>query len=311
MKHREDGLVVVAISPNHPEAVRIDELGYSRYNDSFAEMKAYATERKFTFPYLYDGDSQTTAKAYGCRATPHVFIFDRERRLRYAGRFDDSRYPDPATVQSPDAGNAVAALLGGNSVPVGETRPVGCSTKWFEKRAEVRSVDTRLASRSVALESVDAAAVEALIANNSNRLRVINVWATWCAPCVSEFPGLVELSHWLTNRDFELITISIDDPEQEPRVRGFLEKHRVVPSNRLARLLKKEGRGATNYLYSGRQVDDLIEALDPSWPGPVPYTVVVTPAGEIVFRHAGELEFGHLKKVILEELGSYYTSGRR
>src|SRR5438876_9474279 len=47
------GLAVVAINPNHPDAVRIDELGYSKYNDSFAEMKLYAKEKAFTFPYLY------------------------------------------------------------------------------------------------------------------------------------------------------------------------------------------------------------------------------------------------------------------
>ena len=95
---KERGLAVVAINPNHAEAIRIDELGYSKYNDTFDEMKLYAKEQGFTFPYLYDGDQQATAKAYGCLATPHVFLFDRQRKLRYVGRFDDSRFPDPATV---------------------------------------------------------------------------------------------------------------------------------------------------------------------------------------------------------------------
>ena len=68
-----------AINPNHPDAIRIDELGYSKYNDTFEEMKLYAKEQGFTFPYLYDGDQQSAAKAYGCLATPHVFLFDRQR----------------------------------------------------------------------------------------------------------------------------------------------------------------------------------------------------------------------------------------
>jgi peroxiredoxin len=75
MKSR--GLAVVAINPNHPDAVRIDELGYSKYNDSFDEMKLYAKEKGFTFPYLYDGDTQATAKAYGCLARRMFFLFDR------------------------------------------------------------------------------------------------------------------------------------------------------------------------------------------------------------------------------------------
>jgi peroxiredoxin len=77
-----------------PTASSIDELGFSKYNDGFDDMKRYAAESGFDFPYLYDGETQAVAKAYGCLATPHVFIFDAERKLRYKGRFDDSRYAE-------------------------------------------------------------------------------------------------------------------------------------------------------------------------------------------------------------------------
>lgn len=308
---KESGLEVVAISPNHPEAVRIDELGYSNYGDSFEEMKLYAKEQRFTFPYLYDGETQATAKAYGCLATPHVFLFDEERRLRYKGRFDDSRFPDPATVQSADARKAVEALLAGQPVPVAETRAMGCSTKWRSKRDEVRAVDRRLMDREVLLEKVDLAAVKTLASNNSNRLRLINVWATWCAPCVQEFPELVQLSRWLANRDFELVTLSVDDLADADKAFAFLEKQRAVPSNRLQRLLKKEGRVATNFIFTGTDLDALAEALDPKWPGPVPYTLVVAPGGRVVFRQTGQLEFDEVRRVLLRELGPYYTTDRR
>src|SRR4051794_10312667 len=92
------GLAVVAISPNDPQAMAIAELGYSTLSDSYEDMKIYAKERGFTFPYLYDGDTQKTAKAYGCLCTPHVFIFDHERKLRYMGRLDDSRFAETNTV---------------------------------------------------------------------------------------------------------------------------------------------------------------------------------------------------------------------
>src|SRR5207248_4654784 len=87
-EYKSRGLAVVAINPNSPDAVSIGELGYSKYNDSYEEMKLYAKEQGFAFPYLYDGDTQKTAKAYGCLCTPHIFLFDRERRLRYMGRLD-------------------------------------------------------------------------------------------------------------------------------------------------------------------------------------------------------------------------------
>src|SRR3954470_3649753 len=131
---KDRGLAVVAINPNNPSAVSVGELGYSKYNDSYDEMKIYAKEQGFPFPYLYDGDTQATAKAYGCLCTPHIFLFDRERKLRYVGRVDDSRFADPSTVKSPDGRNAIEALLAGKPVPVDATKPFGCATKWLEHK---------------------------------------------------------------------------------------------------------------------------------------------------------------------------------
>ena len=76
-------LAVVAINPNSGDGLRIDELGYSKYDDSFEDMKPYAAEEGFTFPYLYDGETQSVAKKFGCLATPHVFLFDGNRKLQY------------------------------------------------------------------------------------------------------------------------------------------------------------------------------------------------------------------------------------
>ena len=92
------GFDVVAINPNHPDGLRPDELGYSKYGDSFEEMKGHARDQGFPFPYLYDGDTQATAMAYGCLATPHIFLFDENRKLRYKGRIDDSRFPGDGHV---------------------------------------------------------------------------------------------------------------------------------------------------------------------------------------------------------------------
>ena len=304
MKSR--GLTVVAINPNHPDAVRVDELGYSKYNDSYDEMKLYAKEKGFTFPYLNDGDTQVTAKAYGCLATPHVFIFDRERKLRYMGRYDDSRFPDPATVTSPDTRNAVEALLAGRAVPVEVTKPVGCSTKWLEHKTEVAQVEEQWKSTPVVLENIDAAGVTVLARNDTKKLRLINVWATWCAPCVREFPGLVSISRRLGNRDFEVITISMDDPKDEAKVKAFLEKQHVAIPNRVQRSLKAEGRKTNNYLFTGAKADELIKALDAEWPGPLPHTVVIAPDGKIIYRKTGQFDLTELQSRLVEELGPYY-----
>ena len=309
MKSR--GVATVAINPNSPEALSVGELGYSKYNDSYDEMKLYARDQAFTFPYLYDGDTQSTAKAYGCLCTPHIFIFDRDRKLRYMGRVDDSRYADPATVKSPDMRNALEALLAGKPVPVEVTKPMGCSTKWLEKKSQVAKIEQQWASTPVTLETIDAAGVAALVKNPTNKLRLINVWATWCAPCVAEFPGLVSISRRLANRDFELITLSVDDPKDQAKVKKFLEQQHVAIPNRVQRSLKTEGRQTNNYLFSGADLEALMKALDPQAPGPVPYTLVVEPGGKIIYRQAGEVDEAQLQAKLIETLGPYYTTSGR
>jgi thiol-disulfide isomerase/thioredoxin len=271
-------------------------------------MKRYAKDQGFTFPYLYDGDTQATAKAYGCLCTPHVFVFDKERHLRYMGRLDDSRYADPSTVKSPDARNAIEAMLGGKPVPVEVTRPMGCSTKWRENKEHVVQLDQKLESGPVTLDTIDAAGAAELVKNPTNKLRVINVWATWCAPCVAEFPGLVSVSHRLANRDFELITISVDDSKDQPKVQAFLEKQHASVPNRVQRSLKSEGRRTNNYLFSGASSDALMQALDPQAPGPVPFTLVVAPGGKILKRYSGDIDPAALLNTLIDQLGPYYTA---
>ena len=118
------GVAVVAISSNedrnHPD-------------DSFEKMKQRAQEKGFPFPYLRD-ESQETALAYGALRTPHFYVFDEHRRLRYTGRMDDNPY-DAAQATQPDLRNALAALLGGKKPPVEATNPIGCNVKWQGKDA--------------------------------------------------------------------------------------------------------------------------------------------------------------------------------
>lgn len=300
------GLEVVAINPNSPEGVDIGELGYSKYNDSYDEMKLYAKEAGFTFPYLDDGEKQITAKAYGCLATPHVFVFDQKRQLRYAGRFDDSRFADASTVTSPDARNAVQALIEGRPVPVETTKPMGCSTKWNTKKDQIARSTEKWETAPVTLDTIDLAGVAELVRNNSSKYRLFNVWATWCAPCAREFPDLVSISRRLGNRDFELITISLDDPKEQVKVRSFLERQHVALPNRVDRSLKAEGRTTNNYLFTGAHTDALIQTLDPAWPGPLPHTVLIAPNGKIVYSHNGMIDSAELLAKILKELGPYY-----
>ena len=162
--YRKKGVALVAISPNDPKAVRLDELGHSDMSDSFEEMKIRARDMDFNFPYLYDGDEQRVSRNYGPARTPHVFIFDRQRKLRYVGRIDDSE--KPGLVKSHDARNAIDALLKGRKVLVEKTKTIGCSIKWSSKRESVKQVFENWAKESVTVEMIDAKSIKELVKND-------------------------------------------------------------------------------------------------------------------------------------------------
>jgi peroxiredoxin len=285
---RDRKVALVAISPNDPLAVRLDELGYSDLGDSLDDMKLRAKAKEFPFPYLYDGDAQSVSRAYGALATPHVFIFDQQRKLRYVGRIDDAEVGE---VKSHDTRNAVEALLEGRDVPVERTRVFGCSTKWSDKREDAQRAIARWNQEPVALETLDAAGVRTLATNATDKYRLINVWASWCIPCVNELPELVTIHRMYRGRPFELVTISLDAVDKRADTRRHLEQHHV---------------SARNYVFSSEDRDALATALDPPWQGPVPYTLLVAPGGEVVYRHTGPIEPLEVKRAIVERLGRTY-----
>lgn len=304
--YADESFSFVAINPNHSSGLRPDEFGHTDYDETFEDSKRYAEDYGWTFPYLYDGDTQEVAKAYGCLATPHVFVFDRDRKLRYHGRFDDSRYPDPATVTSPDARNAVAAVLAGEPVPVEVTRAHGCSTKWRERSLHVAEEEKQWQAAEVTIEEIDAEGAAALRRNGTEKLRLINIWATWCQPCVEEFPDLTSIARKFSRREFELVTISLDDPGMKRQAEAFLGKHRAVMSGKLRRSVEAEGRTTNNYLYTGASVDALAEALDPEWPGPIPFSILVNQEGEVLYRHLGKIDTEEVTGIILDTLTRHY-----
>lgn len=309
-EYKDKGFGVVAINPNHPDGLRPDELGYSKYGDSFPEMKLYAKEMGFPFPFLYDGETQSVAMAYGCLATPHVFLFDQDRKLRYKGWIDDCRFPGDEHVKKPDLRNAVAALVAGQPVPVEVTNPIGCSTKWRMKKTEVLKDDEKWASLPVSIESIDAAGVAKLRANPTNKFRLVNVWSTSCAPCVQEFPGLVSVARRMGMRPFELVTLSTDLPEDKAKAEAFLKKHHAGLPGHLKAGLEKEGRATNSYLYTEPSMDPLIQALDPEWKGPQPHTVLIEPGGRIAFRHTGMITEAELLEKILAVMTPFYQPGK-
>ncbi len=283
--YKSKGVAVVAISPNDPKAVRLDELGYTDLGDSFEDMKIRARDHKYPYPYLYDGEAQTVARAYGCLATPHVFIFDADRKLRYQGRFDDAEVRTP---KSHDAVDALDAILAGKPVAKPTTRVFGCSTKWSDKQADARKSLETWDAEPVTIESIDLAGVAKLAKNEGDKFTVVNVWATWCGPCVQELPEFVTMNRMYRGRPFRLVTISLDDPARTAEALAVLKTHHV---------------SASNYILDSGDRDAFAEALDPNWPGPVPYTLILAPGGEVVYRKSGGIDPLEVRRAIVAKLG--------
>ena len=284
-EYRPKGVAVVAISPNDENSVRLDELGYTDLSDSFAEMKLRAKHRGFNYPYLYEGDRTGVARAYGPTATPHAFVFDATRKLRYVGRIDDSERVEYARV--PDLRRALDALLAGEPVPAEKTKAFGCSIKWAGKADSVKQFMARLAAEPVAVEMADAEALRALRRNDSGKLRLVNFWATWCGPCVTEFPELVTMNRMYRRRAFEMVTVAANFPDEQKEVLEFLVKQQA--SNR-------------NLLFAATDKYKLMEAFDKDWNAALPYTVLIGPDGRYLFQAQGSLDPLELKRAIVKAL---------
>jgi thiol-disulfide isomerase/thioredoxin len=284
--YRDKGVAVVAIEPNNPEAVRLDEMGYTDVSDSLAEMKIRSAYRQFNFPYLYDGETQKVSSAYGPAATPHVFIFDAERKLRYQGRVDNNIREPLATRR--DARAAIDALLAGKPVPVAKTPSIGCSTKWLYKEEGRREELAEIEKQPVNLKLVSADDLRALRRNSTGKLLLVDFWATWCAPCRKELPEFETMYRMYGHRAFDLVTVSINYPDEKPGV---------------LKALMGEHATSTNLLMGSTDIYALLAAFDPDWSAAVPYTLLIRPGGEVVYKiQGGNADALKLKRLIIANL---------
>ncbi|MCB9286696.1 MAG: redoxin domain-containing protein [Lewinellaceae bacterium] len=290
--YQNKGVALVAISPNSPRGLLYEELGYTDLNDDFDEMKIRAKAHNFNFPYLYDGDTEEASLKYGPVATPHVFLFDEGRKLAYTGRIDGSE--KPGTANAEDLRGAIDAVLAGQPVETPVTKTFGCSTKWGWKVAYKEKVNKEWAEKPVSLAKLDEEGVKTLLKNeDSGKLRLVNIWATWCGPCILEFPEFIVLQRMYGARDFEFVSLSADNPEQEDKALEFLQDKQAACSN---------------YLFSKDDKYALIEAVGHEWNGALPYSILVEPGGRPVWKHQGEVDFYELKRAIVEHemMGRYY-----
>jgi peroxiredoxin len=280
--YRERGVAFVIIQPNSPKALRLDEMGYTDLGDSLEDMKLRAAHRQFNFPFLYDGDAQEASRQYGPTATPHVFVFDQQRKLRYQGRVDSN--PREAFAKVANARNALDAVLSGSPVPVEKTPAVGCSIKWLDKETPQNEEIKSIQREAVPLEKIGVEGMRALRKNATGKTVLVNFWATWCGPCTVEFPELQKTWRMYRKRPFEVVTVSINYPDEEKGVRRFLDSQHA---------------STRNLLFGTMDPYELMSAFDADWDGSVPYSMVIAPDGQVLYKGKGKLDMLKTRRLIL------------
>ncbi len=284
----------VMIQPNDPDAVRLDELAWTDVGDGLEDMKVRAAYRHFNFPYLYDGATQAVANAYGPKATPHVFIFDAKRTLRFEGRIDNNQREALATTH--ETRDAIDALLADKPVAVAHTGVFGCSTKWKSKIASGLEYLKKIEAQPVTVQDADAAELKKLRTNPTGKLLLVNFWATWCGPCVVEFPDLETTYRMFQSRDLELVTVAANQPDEKGGVLKFLEKQHAT---------------SRNLIFASSDTYALQAAFDPKWESGVPLTMLLAADGTVLYKQTGDLDVLALRRVILANLDDESYKGHR
>jgi peroxiredoxin len=283
--YRERGVTLIAINPNDPRAVHLSEMGHTDLGDTLPEMKLRAAYRNFNFPYLSDGATQAVALKYGPTATPHVFLFDEKRILRYQGRIDNNAREE--LVVKHEARDAIEALLAGKAVAIENTPAFGCSTKWAYKEAGAKAEIAQGEQETVRLELTSADQLKALTKNGTGKLILVNFWATWCAPCVGEFGEIEKMVRMYRKRALDIVTVSINAPDEKPMVEKFLNEQHAI--NR-------------NLLWSTNDSAEAVSAFGTDWSGGVPYTVLIGMNGEVLYRSQGQMNTLEVERAILKHL---------
>lgn len=259
----------------------------SSADESVAEVRAHAEQNKLAFTILKD-PGNVAADAYAAERTPKVYVIDGEGVLRYQGRIDNSQ--NPRLVKRNDLRAALDELLAGKPVTTASTQAMGCLIKRVGDLAQSKTAKpapAKSAPAKAAKPATDAgfepkvallkpAAYADMIKQSAGKVVVVNFWATWCGPCVVEFPEFVKLDEEYRGKDVRFVHISADDIAEI--------KTQVIP------FLKEQKSRADQFIQDTDDPQEMVDAVYKDWPGILPATFVYDKTGKLVFHRFGIID---------------------
>jgi peroxiredoxin len=254
----------------------------SNVNEPLKLVKEHAAKAKYVFSILKD-DSNVIADAYGASVTPEMYIVDGDGVLRYHGRVDNAS--DERRVERHDLRVALDEMLAGKAISRPDLKAFGCVIKRAgvtETTKLQKPVQTPAAVSPIAL--LKPTDFNKLKADSQGKVLLINFWATWCAPCVAEFPEFVMIDKHYRSKGVRTVSISTDE-------KSDLEGA-VLP------FLKKQKAEFESFLSDADDPQELIDVVDKNWSGALPATFVFDKQGKLVFTKYGIIDREELLKVL-------------
>ena len=253
-------------------------------NEPLKLVKEHATKAKYVFSILKD-DSNTVADAYGAMVTPEMYVIDGKGILRYHGRVDNAS--DERRVERHDLRVALDEMLAGNPISKPDLKAFGCVIKRANEKAVAMQAKPAPAPAPVAASPIallKPADFKKLKDDSQGKVLLINFWATWCAPCVAEFPEFVAIDKNYRAKGVRMVSISTDE-------KSDIESA-VLP------FLKKQQAEFESFLSDADDPQMLIDVVDKNWSGALPATFAFDKQGKLIFTKYGIIDREELLKIL-------------
>lgn len=252
----------------------------SNANEPLNLVKEHAAKAKFGFSILKD-NGNVVADIFGASVTPEMYVIDQAGVLRYHGRVDNAS--DAARVERQDLRVALDELLAGKPISKPDLKAFGCQIKRVGgKTITMAQPAAKAPVTNDLVKLLKPAEFAKLKADSAGKVLLINFWATWCAPCIAEFPEFVKIDQEFRDKGVRLISISTDE-------KSDLEKM-VIP------FLKKQKATFEAFLSDADDPQELIDVVDKNWSGALPATFVFDKKGKLSYTKYGIIDRQELLK---------------